>query len=121
MYSVSESANIYFTEFLGPNDPFTHYAAIVASTNKIGTIIWNDDTIANLYNTTWMNLPGTAGLSTTWFIISAGVHDVYSIDSTAQFLIIMAGYAPFASYGTIAGSRWSIINAVRWNIIKKEH
>ncbi len=96
----------------GPNDPFTHYAAIVAPTANTGTLIWNGNTIVAAFpSSTWTALPAL-GLSTTWFKINAGVQDVYSTIPNVQFLIIMAGYAPYASYGTIAGSRWSVINEV---------
>ena len=105
---------LWYQNIAGPKDPFTHFVAVIVPTFYTNTLVWNGQSIANGFpSATWTTLPGTFDLSTTWFQVQAGVQDVYSTIPNVQFLVLMAGYAPQVSYGTIAGSRCAPINAVR--------
>ena len=60
---------------------------------------------------TWYDLPGE-GLAVGYMDLPESVHDFYHTDPTVSFLVLEYGLAPWASYGTVSGSRGAPINEV---------
>lgn len=69
---------------------------------------WNDAPLTGL---TWSDLPAFE-LTTSYIQLAEGVHDFYHVDPSKTFVVMEYGNAPYASYGTTAGSRGAPINTV---------
>jgi hypothetical protein len=107
---VEQYANQYFFSTVGlAYTTFIHSLSITIQKSLLGGLRLDGAPLPT--SVTWNDLPAL-NLTTAAVTVAPGAHDIYHVDPTKTFYLLLSGVTEYYSYGYVAGMRVAEINTV---------